>query len=793
MVVGDALAGSGRVIAPAWLAVGCGVASLCLIQADPARRTLALFVLALTLTCARAERVYRPHFSPDHVAALARRIPLWLEAVLAEDPEAHGERSRLVLDVKRIRSSNGWCSAHGRVWLTLRHLEAVWQAGDVVQARLVLRRPRNLGNPGEFDYEGYLARRGVYVTAFAEDDTAFVRVGNAEASVAGGLRRWRRDVGALFRQTLSEPQAGVLAALIVGTDGALSRDLRAAFSRAGVSHVLSISGLHVALVAGVGYALFRWLLARSRWLLLAVNVPKLAAGLSVIPVLLYAGVAGNHVATIRAVIMILAVTLALLVDRQRHLFVSLALAAILILLWSPGAARDISFQLSFAAVLGLVWGMERFWPWWLRWEEDHLLRLRGWRGRIRRPLAVSAVVSLSALGATTPLTALHFNQVCLVAPLANAIVVPLLGSLAVGLGLLAALLLPLCAPLAQACVALAGPILWLGIRAVHLFAALRYASLRVVTPTSIEVGLLYAGLAAWIRLSGRTRVTVMATVALVMCSDAGWWYADRYHRPGMRITFLSVGQGDSAVVEFPGAEVMVIDAGGVRGTTFDIGERVIAPFLWSRKIARVDYLVLSHPEWDHYGGFAFLAAHFAAREFWSSGADAGTEPFGRLQQVLTAGGVRRVVMRRGDQRQIGRVRAVIHGPGPRTPGASANDQSLVLALAFGETQVLFPGDIERRAEHDLVLAAMDHLRSTLLKVPHHGSNTSSTPRFLDMVAPHDAVVSAGFANRFHFPHAAVVRRYADRGCRLWRTDLDGAVSARLGEAGAIEIAGTRPR
>src|SRR5262249_26064256 len=151
----------------------------------------------------------------------------------------------------------------------------------------------------------------------------------------------------------------VLSALIIGTDTALPRDLRAAFSRAGVSHVLSISGLHVALVATAGYALFRWLLARSQWLLLAASVPKLAVRASIVPVLLYAGIAGSNVATLRSVVMILVFLLAALADRQRHVLVSLAVAALLIVLLSPGATLDISFQLSFIAVLGLVYASER--------------------------------------------------------------------------------------------------------------------------------------------------------------------------------------------------------------------------------------------------------------------------------------------------------------------------------------------------------------------------------------------------------------------------------------------------
>src|SRR5262249_54972244 len=160
-------------------------------------------------------------------------------------------------------------------------------------------------NPGEFDVEGYWARRGVYVTGFADDDAHLTRLGHAADPLTEWMARWRRGVGALFQRSLPEPAASVLGALIVGTATAVPRELRGAFSQAGVSHVLSISGLHVGLVAAAGYACFRWLLARSRWLLLSANVPKIAVALSVAPVLLYAGIAGSNVATTRSVIMIL--------------------------------------------------------------------------------------------------------------------------------------------------------------------------------------------------------------------------------------------------------------------------------------------------------------------------------------------------------------------------------------------------------------------------------------------------------------------------------------------------------
>ncbi len=792
LLIGDALSGAGHVLPPVALATAGGAALTLLIGGGPASQRTGLLILALASANLRADDLYRPRFTPDHVAMAPMQLPVRVQGVLAADPEATGERVRILLDTEWIDSADGWRRAQGQVLLTLAQTEDHWRAGDRLEALLTLRRPHNLGNPGEFDYAAYLARRGVYVTAFVQDAADLHRLGHTDEGLAGWLRRWRHGVGALFERTLSSTEAGVLSALIIGTEAALPRDLRTAFSRAGVSHVLSISGLHVALVAGAGYTLLRWLLARSRLLLLGVNVPKLATALSIIPVLLYAGIAGSNVATVRSVIMILVVVLGTLVDRQRHLVVSLALAAIVILLWSPGAALDISFQLSFAAVLGLVWGMERFWPWWKAWEERHLLRLRGRTARLWRPIAVYGMVSITALAATVPLTALHFNQVSLVAPLANAVVVPLLGSAAVALGLLAALAYLVSESLAQVCVVVAGPFVTVGVWLVRLFSAFPYASIRVVTPDAFELAVIYAGLLALVRLSGRRRVVGLAVVAVLAFGDATWWYLERYHRADMRITFLSVGQGDSAVVEFPGAAVMVIDAGGLRGDTFDLGERVIAPFLWSRKIALVDYLVLSHSEWDHYGGFGFLAEHFSPREFWSNGTIAATEQFARFQELLASNGVERRMLRRGDRRAIAGVQLAVDAPGPASNGRKANDDSLVLQLKFGDVQALFPGDIEAVGEQELVTAALDDsLASAILKVPHHGSDTSSTAAFIAAVRPTYAVVSAGFQNRFHFPAEPVLRRYAAAGSRLLRTDLDGAVQVRIRPGGEIAVQATR--
>ncbi len=747
------------------------------------RIATALVLLSFGYACSIAAGLYFPRFPPDNVANLS--LPAKAEVVgeLLADSEQRADTQRLLLEVEAIDAGGGTLAASGRVLVYVRKPSRMWSAGDRVRAPVALRRPRNFGNPGEFDYRGYLARRGVHVTGFAFDDTEFELLAASPGGLATAIGRWRRALRDHFVQVLPGETGGVLRALILGETGALPEDLQQAFGRSGVRHVLSVSGLHVSMVAAASYSLIRWLLGRSRWLLLATNVPKVAVAFSIVPVLVYAQLAGSEVATMRSVVMGLVFLGAVVVDRRRHLLVSLAAAAVILIATGPGTSREISFQLSFAAVLGLIVVLERFWPWWLRLEEEHLMRLRGWRGRLWRSVALYFAVSIAALAATTPLGAFYFNQVSVIALLANAVVVPLLGSIAVALGLIASLLYWILPSLASLLVWSAGVFIDIGIMAVRLFAAIPFAAFTIVTPTKIELALLYAAMFAAVCLGGRRRPTVLAAVAFLLLIDLGWWWRDRLHGEELRVTFLSVGQGDSAVVEFPGGAVLVVDGGGLMSPTFDVGERILAPYLWSRRISAIDYLAVTHPQWDHYGGFEFLAEHFAPRRLWSADTSPTSASYLRLLERLQLSGTGFQTLQARDVLRIGGVDVTVVAPAASAAGLSVNDRSLVLSMSYGGRRVLLAGDIEAAAERLLVRESGADLRSAVLKVPHHGSSTSSTAEFIAAVRPEVAVVSAGFDNRYGFPARRVIGRYAGASSQVLRTDLDGAVEVRIRASG----------
>jgi competence protein ComEC len=269
------------------------------------------------------------------------------------------------------------------------------------------------------------------------------------------------------------------------------------------------------------------------------------------------------------------------------------------------------------------------------------------------------------------------------------------------------------------------------------------------------------------------RYAVLALIAIlvILGADGVYWWRQRWHRTELRITHINVGQGDAAVVEFPGSKVMLIDAGGTAFGDFDTGEAIVAPFLRSRKILKVDYLVVSHPRVDHYGGMRTLVNEFAPSEFWSGAAKGTTRRFEDLEEALDRGRIARVAL---DDRQPCRVIDTVKICALYPPVDKTEDASVVLRLEFGKIRVLFPGDIDKRDERLLALKP-DELSSAIVKVPRHGSATASSAEFVAAVKPRLAIISTGVRNAGKAGRDEVQERYRAAGAEIFGTDRDGAI------------------
>ena len=265
-----------------------------------------------------------------------------------------------------------------------------------------------------------------------------------------------------------------------------------------------------------------------------------------------------------------------------------------------------------------------------------------------------------------------------------------------------------------------------------------------------------------------------AVLAILIAVDAAWWLRDRFFNPNLRVTFLAVGEGDAAVVRFPGSKVMLIDAGESYGG-YDNGERVVAPYLWSQKVLHVDYLVLSHPDSDHFGGFGYIASNFTPIEFWAPDIASKDQSYATTLIAMMEAHVGLVTIPPAERSMnIGGVDVQTVAEDQPVITTKHNNGSALVRLEYGKVGFLFTGDIEAAAEEQLVEQGID-LKATVLKVPHHGSKTSSSQAFIEAVHPEVAVISDGYRNHFHFPAPLVLQRYDIAGVRVFRTDLDGAV------------------
>lgn len=796
LLVGDSAAYLGPTTLPWWALVVAAGGVLVLSRAPPPLPVLAIATTAFFVGFVRASATYAPRqFPPGHIALLPLPDSYEIEARIKSGNLVAGVKSSLVADVLRVRRRGTWQRAVGTIRIVVYRCAHTWPEGTKFRAFLKLRRPRNFGNRNEFNYVAYLARQGIYVTASSDSDQRWQVLTARRSNVFGAFPAWRLRVNALFTDYASPSAAAVLRALVLGDQSGISQELREAFSKLGVGHVLSISGLHVALVAGAGYVTARFLLSRSERLLLHATVPKLAAVLSLVPVVLYAAIAGESVATRRALLMLAAFVGGLISNREGHFLNVLALAAIVVVLFSPGVSGDVSFQLSFVAVWALARATHAFQAWWPASHVDRPTPLRAkWQQRalaVLRYLLASLWFSLAAVAATAPFTAWHFYQIPLIAPLANLCLVPLLGSLAVLLGLAVAFTEPLCRPLAAVCAYAAGKVVDWGCALMQRMCRLPWVALQGVTLDHVQLFSSLVILWAIAHTRGRARAVLLGGAAILAMTEPLLSYGLPLASEQFAIRVLSIGQANAVHLQFPDGTHWLVDGGGLGDGSFDVGSKVVAPALWQHGAKELEAIVLTHPQFDHFGGLAPLVTMFQPHAFYHNGVFGSGWSYQRLRQVLHSRGISPISLYQGAERCVAGVGVSVWHPPYPSGSPNPNHDSLVLLLQYAGRTVLLPGDIEAEQERQL-LDSKDFGPIDILVVPHHGSRTSSSAAFVSALRPRFAVVSAGWQNRFRFPHAEVCRRYANIGSTLLRTDWDGSVEFAIHADGTLTWRTTLP-
>jgi competence protein ComEC len=744
---------------------------------------------ALFLAGAVTARLHRPGPRPE-IDATGRETVI-VAGCVVEPPAISGERERFILELDR--DARAQVTLYTKAGEQLPHL----RYGQNVELDGKIRIPRNFGNPGAFDYSRFLARQNIYWTV--SGSAGALRV------LPGHCGNWFQKAVMDLRQSALERiehlyagdayQTGMMQAILIGQSFQLQKVWTEEYRSTGTFHALVISGTHVAVLA----AFFLFLLRIC-------FVPESAAYfITVLAAWLYALVTGWQAPCVRSAAGLTLYMIGGYFFRERRAMNLLAAVALGFLIFDPEQLFDASFQLTFLAVgflgafgapaiaatsgplhaalsdlsdtardIHLIPRAAQF-----RIEMRLLAKTLG----VAWPITMTArilffvyeVVLTSAvvqLGLALPMV-VYFHRVGFSGLSANAFVVPLMGFV-VPVGFVA-VLTNFAWP-----ARIAGALLWLSQKVVFFHAA-HEPNWRIPTPPAwlgIAIAAVLVAAAVW-RTRWLVPIVVMLLSLLLLHP-----FAPDLHLGELELTAIDVGQGDSLMVAFPDGKRILVDGGGIPAfgriarSQLDIGEDVVAPYLWDRGIRTLDAIAITHAHEDHVGGVPALINDFHPRQIWT-GATPESPEWQAVREKALQTGATIVPMQSGNRFLFGGAEIEILAPlsGYVPLDTPKNNDSLVMRIRYGARIFLLTGDVERPIERQLIEAG-ESPHADVLKVAHHGSRTSSTEEFLDSVHPAFAVISAGFENSYGHPHPAIVGRLNDRHIAMLRTDLNGLITIR---------------
>jgi len=728
--------------------------------------------------------LHPPH-SPSPISHFTDLDRISLEGIIDRPPERSRGRTQLLIRSQKVILSNRHIPVKGLLLIFLKEEEKrSLQVGDHLRFLCKLYPPHGFHNPGGYSYERHLAFERIHTIGFLSKEKDLVKLGEGFKNPFHlQMESWRDHIRQFLETEANPLSSGIAKALVLGEQGDIPEEVKEHFIITGIAHLLAISGDHLGIVALLSFSLMIWILKRSEYLLLTLDIKKWAAAMTIPCLLLYTFIAGGGISVIRAMIMVITFFFSILFNRERNLLHTLALAAFLILIFSPPSLFDVSFQLSFLAVLSILYivphilqGLK---------QEGFLLPIKtSWKKNILRYILLSLLVTGVAIWGTAPFVALHFNRFSPIGFFTNLLFIPWVGFFIVPLSLTACLFSFFFYPLATLLIHINDFITLTLLKVVAFFASIPYASFFVSTPTIFEIILSYLLLFSIIHLREEKRIRyIFVGLCIVLILDLAFWNLKDLFQKDLRITFIDVGHGDAILIEFPEGKRMLIDGGGLYEDRFDIGKNVIAPFLWKKKIRRIDTLVLTHPDPDHCKGLNFIASQFSIGQFWNNGFQTNSEPYLQLKKILSERKIKTQSLNEESVPQIinGVEVSILNPPiwnaRKRTVQnhLDLNNSSLVMRLRFKNVSVLLAGDIGKEAEGRMLRKDVS-LRADILKIPHHGSSSSSSPLFLERVKPTWSVLSVGKRNIGKLPHSDVLKRYSQLGSKIFRTDQHGAIT-----------------
>lgn len=703
---------------------------------------------------------YFPH---NHISKFTNnRDPVAILGVIVKYPESRVDKTNLTVEVERIFFKQKVFLVEGRVLVGVPELKVLFQYGDKIVVHGRLKKPRDERNPGEFDYRAYLAAQGIF--GIISSSSYIKKVSSDQGSWL--LRKVvfpaKTYLDNYVAENLPAQEAGLLRGLLIGERGEIPFELRDAFSKLGVIHILAVSGLHVGFIILIFMGVFSLL-----------RVPYSGRViLTLLGLVFYAYLTNLKPPVVRASTMGGFLLIGSLLERKTDSFNILSLAALILLIFNPLDLFQPGFQLSFAAVASIVYLYPKF---------KSFKSFRGVTSKFQRNAFIRyfldlLFVSMAAFLGTLPFTIIYFNRISNFSLLANLLIIPL-AFLGLANGLIAAVLNIFVPVLADIYLTTAWFFLHILIKLVEWGSQIPFAHWEIYKFSFIQMMAYFAGLLLVVNFFNFKQARRWLVIYVLLLANLFIWTGDGKGQGELKVTFLDVGQGDAALLTFPDGRNALIDA-GPRGFKYDAGKWVVAPYLKREGINEIHALIVSHADSDHLGGVPYIMRNFKVQEVWDNGLEKDTRLFREYLSLVDSLNIKRRIFKTGTViTDFSPVQIYVLHPSQRFRSQtelSQNDASLSLKISYGESDFLFLGDVEQAGEHQ-ISGFEGVLKSEVLKVSHHGSKTSSNRLLLDLVEPELAVISVGEMNRFGHPHAEVVERLNSIQSKILRTDRDAAI------------------
>lgn len=626
--------------------------------------------------------------------------------------------------------------------------------GDSLYIEGEFKKPEEARNYKGYNYKQYLKTKKIIGTVELEKAKILK---SSNGSFIHNIQKYIKDT---INGTLTDEEGNLLLAILLGDKDKLSEDIQESFKTSNLSHMLAVSGAHVSyIILGLTYVLQNSIIGKKNGKIVCIFF-----------LLVFMAITNFTPSVTRACIMAVLTLFSGIVYRKSDVYTNISVAALITLIFNPYNLLDLGFQLSYGGTIGIIIFIKR-------------IQEKKSNSKVINYIKQMALVSIYANIIIIPIMMYHFNTVSFTFIISNIMASPILGIIVIN-GFLFIITSITVKPLTRLIAIFIKPILSILIKISQICSKLPFSNILVVTPYMFNVISYYAIILYCIKSkkNNKCKIIICLLIVLILINFIIYIFPQK-----LRIFFIDVGQGDSTLIITPDKKTVLIDGGG--SDSFDVGEKVLLPYLLDRRILKIDYVLISHFDTDHCGGILTIMEKVKVKNIIISEQAEHSENYERFKKLMIHKKIRLIEVKKGDKIKIGRYSEFkILFPTSRLLSENPlNNNSIVAQFNYNNFKMLFTGDIEKLAEQQILKTEKAEIRADILKVAHHGSKTSSIPEFIKAVRPKIALIGVGKNNTFGHPNQQTIKNLENIKCRIYRTDLQGEIIIKIDQKGRMNV------